>query len=275
MIQQGTWPARTIPIGKNIPLGTATPDLSKLAAPGAYKLLVGLEKTTVENGWNFWVYPAASEVTKPAEVTETDNWVEAAKALGNGAKVLFTPKQSDLDPSRSPAMKRVPVFWNIQMTVRPPRNNEPKFDAMLGLLCTPKHPALAHFPTEGNCDWQWTPLVDNVRSINLSEMPIELKPIVAAIDDWNRNWRLGVLFECKAGNGRLMVCAIPLPASSPGARQLHRSILDYMGGDKFAPPVSVPIAELQKLWLGGTESGATPAVRKFDADLNDGSGAQP
>ena len=91
------------------------------------------------------------------------------------------------------------------MTVRPPRNNTPRFDAMLGLLADPAHAALAQFPTTEACDWQWTPLIDNVRSVNLTGAPREMKPIVAAIDDWNRNWRLGVIFECAVGPGDVFV----------------------------------------------------------------------
>src|ERR1700730_15082587 len=40
VMAQGEWEPRTIPIGKNFPLGKISADLSKLAAPGAYKLLV-------------------------------------------------------------------------------------------------------------------------------------------------------------------------------------------------------------------------------------------
>lgn len=276
-VVQGSWPVRDIPIGKNIPLGKVTADLSKLAAPAAYKLVVGLEKTAVENDWNFWLYPAQIEASVPADVLLTSNWAEAEARLATGGKVLFTP--AALDPAKSPKMKNVPVFWNIQMTVRPPRNPLPKFDAMLGISCDPKHPALAEFPTEENCDWQWTPLVNDVPSVNLNEAPRELKPIVAAIDDWNRNWRLGVIFECKVGNGRLLVSAINLPSSSAaiGAAQLHRSLLDYMETAAFNPSVSLPLEQARKLFVISDAASAqsAPSPRAFDPDLNDGSERPP
>ncbi len=69
--------------------------------------------------------------------------------------------------TKCPPMRNVPVFWNIQMTVRPPRNPRPRFDAFLGLLCDTNSPALAEFPTDKNCDWQWTQLINGVRSVNL------------------------------------------------------------------------------------------------------------
>ena len=86
----------------------------------------------------------------------------------------------------------------------PAANRRPRFDAMLGLLCNTNHPALAEFPTDKNCDWQWTQLINGVRSVNLTATPRELLPIVWAIDDWNRNWKLGVIFECNVGPGRLL-----------------------------------------------------------------------
>jgi len=168
-------------------------------------------------------------------------------------------------------MKNVPVFWNIQMTVRPPQNPRPRFDAFLGLLCETNHPALAEFPTDTYCDWQWTPLINNVRAINLTAAPRQLKPIVWAIDDWNRNWKLGVIFECKVGAGKLMVSAINLDDESGSAesKQLRRSLLDYMGSRRFNPPVTLTRELARSLWSRGS-SGASEPARAFDPDLNDG-----
>jgi hypothetical protein len=251
--------------------------LAKLPAPGAYKLVVGVkgENVAAENDWNLWLYPSAIENGMPADVLVTDVWADAEARLAAGGKVLFTPRATDLDPAKSPPMKKLPVFWNIQMTVRPPRNPTPRFDAMLGLLCDPKHPALAEFPTDRNCDWQWTPLVDGVKSVNLTEAPRELRPIVAAIDDWNRNWRLGVIFECRVGPGRLLVSAIDLKNSAPGAQQLRRSLLDYAAGRKFQPAARLTPEQASQLWHTGPADSAPATPRAPDSDLDDGSGRRP
>jgi hypothetical protein len=276
-VADGHWEARDIPIGKNIPLGHVAVELGKLAAPAAYKLVVGLQGTAVENDWNFWLYPPPAESTAPAGVLVTSTWADAEARLAAGGKVLFVPKGADLDPAKSPPMKRVPVFWNIQMTVRPPQNRAPRFDAMLGLLVEAKHPALAEFPTDRNCDWQWTPLIDNVRSVNLREMPGELTPIVAAIDDWNRNWRLGVIFEARVGRGSLLVSAIDLEKADGSAvlKQLRKSLLDYAAGESFRPAASLTPEQARSLWAKSAVPAAEPAQRTFDADLDDGSGQRP
>jgi len=272
-VANGDWDARDIPIGKNIPIGKVSADLSKLTAPGAYKLVVGLKDSSVENDWNFWLYPAQVDTNTPSDVLVTRDWKEAMTKLAAGGKVLFMPGSGDLDPTKCPPMKNVQVFWNIQMTVRPPANPIAKFDAMLGLLCDTNHPALAEFPTEANCDWQWTQLVNNVRSVNLTAAPRELKPIVWAIDDWNRNWKLGVIFECNVGPGRLLVSAINLAGKRGGSelQQLRRSLLDYMAGEKFKPAATLTPEQAGSLW---TEASSAPAstqpTRKFDPDLNDG-----
>ncbi|HEY3760199.1 MAG TPA: hypothetical protein VGN23_00425 [Verrucomicrobiae bacterium] len=269
----GDWDARDLPIGKNIPLGKVSADLSKLAAPGAYKLVVGLKNTNIQNDWNIWLYPAQIEPSKTADVLITNNWAAAQTALAAGGKVLFMPTAADLDPTRCPPMKNVPIFWNIQMTVRPPQNPRPRFDAMLGLLCETDSPALAEFPTDKNCDWQWTPLINNVRSVNLENAPRSLKPIVWAIDDWNRNWKLGVIFECNVGPGRLLVSAINLDGDhgAPGLQQLRRSLLDYIGSDKFHPTVRLTPDQASSLWARSNSSNTQQPARVFDPDLNDGS----
>jgi beta-galactosidase len=284
-VASGNWEARDIPIGKNTPLGKISADLSKLPAPAQYKLvaMVGPEQLLqsslrnspgyFQNDWNFWLYPAQVNTNTPSDVLVTRTWSEAANRLAAGGKVLFMPGAGDLDPATCPPMKNVPVFWNIQMTVRPPQNPRPKFDAMLGLLCDTNSPALAEFPTEANCDWQWTPLVNNVRSVNLESAPRSLRPIVWAIDDWNRNWRLGVIFECNVGPGRLLVSAIDLDNDRGGSEllQLRRSLLDYMAGNNFKPVATLTPEQAGNLWTKAISMPeSTEPARKFDPDLNDG-----
>ncbi|MEY4917995.1 MAG: Beta-glucuronidase, partial [Verrucomicrobiota bacterium] len=268
-------PVTDIPVGFKGKSGNFKMELNKLPAPARYQLFVSASTASgdrFENDWNFWLYPTQVEDSKTSDVLVTSVWTDAEKKLAGGGKVLFMPTSADLDPSKCPPMKNVPVFWNIQMTVRPPQNRSPRFDAMLGLLCDTNHPALAEFPTDKNCDWQWTQLINGVRSVNLTAAPRELKPIVWAIDDWNRNWKLGVIFECNVGAGKLLVSAINLDNERGGSelKQLRRSLLDYMGGGKFQPAATLTPEQARGLWTRGNSTTNEPA-RVFDPDLNDGS----
>jgi hypothetical protein len=250
-VKEKDLPAREIPIGKNIPLGTAEADLSQFASPMHYKLIVGLRGTKIENDWNFWLYPAQVETTAPADILLTGNWKEAQAKLAAGGKVLYTPPANELDDT-CPPLNNVPVFWNRLMN--------PKLEAMLGLVCDAKHPALAQFPTDTWCDFQWTELVRNVRAINVEHAPRELRPIVSAIDDWARNYKLGVLFECRVGPGTLLVSAIDLQSNlerRTTASQLRKSVLSYMAGGNFDPKIALTAAQADQLWPANRPRAAT------------------
>jgi beta-galactosidase len=240
-MMRGAFSSATIPIGKNFALGKVAIDLSRLTAPGAYKLVASIDSagSHFENDWNFWLYPAQISSTVPGDVLVTSSWNDTEKQLAAGGKVLFLPRNADLDWS-SPPLARVPVFWNAQMG--------PTWSRMLGLYCETNHPALAEFPTEPNCDWQWTELLRNTRAINLDIMRSGLQPMVWAIDDWNRNYKLGLIFEANVSAGKLLVCSIDLNNNlSPVAQQLRRSLLDYMGGPQFQPRTDISPADFESL----------------------------
>lgn len=269
-VAEGKLPARLVPLGKNIPLGNIRFDLSKLAAPRRYKLAVHLAGTPFENDWDFWLYSAEINDATPGHILITSRWDEAEDNLNKGGKVLFVPGNADLDWF-SPPLDVVPVFWNRLMG--------PAWGRMLGLLPNTRHPALAEFPTEANFGWQWAEVVRNVRALNMDHLPRELQPIVWAIDDWNRNYKLGVVFECRVGRGRLMVSSLDLanpPENNPVARQLRRSLLDYMAGAKFQPSVPVTAAQIRGLLfdtrimrqLGAAATAEGEAAKAIDGDPN-------
>jgi hypothetical protein len=117
------------------------------------------------------------------------------------------------------------------------RNKVPVAPGTLGILCEPGHPALAGFPTEFHGNWQWWQLVKNSRPVILDDMPPGYRPIVQVIDNFERNHKLGLIFEARVGKGRLLVCAIDLLRlkDKPEARQMLRSLLDYAASSRFAP----------------------------------------
>lgn len=239
-VARGSWFARAIPRGKNIALGSVSADLSRLPAPAQYVLVTELHGAKLfSNQWNFWVYPEHVDFTGATEVMATGSWREAESRLAAGGNVLFTPSASML-PAENPKMSTVPTFWNRLMN--------PGGAWMLGLLCDTAHPALKGFPTEAHCDWQWSEVAGNAHALNMDTLPSGLEPVVQAIDDWNRNWKLGLLYECKVGPGRLMVCGIDLESPRAGAASLRQSILRYMQSAAFQPTVAVGAAELHRLF---------------------------
>ena len=274
----GEFTTRSIPIGKNIPLGRISADLS-LFPPGDYSLTVTVGPESVvdavgkirggkrtatrgdyfQNSWNFWVYPERLSDDHPAgdakcplspspNILVTRSWEEAEKKLASGGRVLFIPLNSELNWT-SPPLDNVPVFWNRQMG--------PAWGRMLGLLVERrpeelKSAALSQFPTKAHFDWQWASMISNVRAINLDRLPAQLEPTVWAIDDWNRNYKLGVLFECTVGDGKLLVSAFDVSKpgnSNPVARRLRYSLLNYISSDCFQPKTPVLAEQIRGLFF--------------------------
>ncbi len=233
VLQRSGWTIDRLDLGSAQRVGKITAQLSRLPAPAAYSLVVGLEGTPFENDWNFWLYPGTGAMERISSVVETQSFEEALKALEAGRKVLFMPAYNQL-AWQSPPVGRVPIFWNRLMG--------PSWERFLGLLCDNRHPSLAGFPTESCYDWQWEPILRSSRAINMGALPKTLEPIVQVIDDWNRNYKLGFLFECNVDRGKLLVCAANLrstPSTSAAVRQLRDSLLDYMESEAFRPAVSL------------------------------------
>ena len=153
----------------------------------------------------------------------------------------------------------MPTFWNLLL-----------FNQIgtMGLLCQNEHPALSQFPTSYHSDWQWADILgrysaaqsfrdagapldycdeleeqwgdvrDRSKAIVLNDAPEGFRPIVQAIDNYKRNYRLGVIFETRVGAGSLLVCAIDLDTDiedRPAAKCLKKSLFDYVSSDAFKP----------------------------------------
>jgi hypothetical protein len=245
VVARGELPGRTIPFGNGIPLGTVRFDLGSLETPAVYTLVVGLRGTPFENDWRFWVYPDAPPIETPADVRFASAFDDETRAtLAAGGKVLLMPRPDQL-AWESPPFGFAPIFWNRQLF--------PRWDRSLGILADPGHPALARFPTESFADWQWEELFQpRCRAVNLNTLPPALQPIVQGIDDWNRNDKLGLLFEARVLAGRLLVSAFDLTIDAvkmPAKRQLLASLTAYMASERFTPAVSLAPSDVAALFF--------------------------
>ena len=92
-----------------------------------------------------------------------------------------------------------------------------------------KHPALAGFPTSFHSDYQWREIIFKGVNVVL-DGDKDADVIVRGIDNVTLNRNLGVIWEKRRGNGRVVYCSLDLEAAKdlPEARALRRSLLDYM-----------------------------------------------
>ena len=247
VVAHGRLGPQTIPVDNATVLGSVSVSLRQIPAPARYRFVVALAGTPFENDWHVWVYPPKTATPPdPANVLvtgELDAAALAALAAGGNVLLAVPPARVRNPPPAQVALGFSSIFWNTAWT----RGQPP---TTLGLLCDPRHPALADFPTDFHSNWQWWYLVSRATPLRLDGLPAATQPIVQVIDDWFTARKLGLVFEARVGRGRLVVCSIDLTdaaGDNPVARQLRTSLLRYMAGNRFAPSVDVSVASLAQL----------------------------
>ena len=241
----GALPVQDVPVGNGLPLGEVKLALTHLRAPARYQLVVGLPGTPFENDWNLWMYPAAAKPAHPV-VLVTDKLDAAARdLLARGGRVLLTIPAShvrnfDVAPVK---LGFSSIFWNTAWTGR-------QAPTTLGILCDPKHPALAEFPTDFCSDWQWWYLIHRAGALRLDGLPRDLKPVVRVIDDWVTARPLGLIVEGRVGTGKIVICGFDLTSGAltdPVARQMRTSLTDYLASPRCRPVTELTPAAIDAL----------------------------
>lgn len=188
-----------------------------------------------------WIYPRGGQTTPPGVTLTQGFTAETGKILAAGGTVLLCADANR--PFRgTPGGGFTPDFWCWSMFKNVP--------GTLGLAIRADHPSLAGFPTETHPNWQWLHLARGAQPIRLDGCTPGLVPAVEVIDNPERAQRLGLIFEARVGPGRLLVCAIDLPALAPHhpeARALLGSLRHYTASPHFKPTVDLPPDSLTDL----------------------------
>jgi beta-galactosidase len=239
-VASGSLPPVDLPTGNTVNLGDIQCPLDSITKAGAYRLTVALKNTPYINDWDFWVYPKQLDMPAANDVIVADNVnADVIKAMKAGKKVLFI-SPNNADGKFSVPNNFLPVFWSFTWF--------PDQKATLGMLCDPKHPALADFSTDFHSNWQWWEVANRSRAFILNNTSPDFLPIVQAVDDYHRNNKLGVIFEAQVGNGRVILCGMDIQNNldnRPVARQLRYSLLKYMGSPAFEPKHAIDIQSLK------------------------------
>ncbi|WP_295124871.1 sugar-binding domain-containing protein [uncultured Chitinophaga sp.] len=198
------------------------------------------------NDWDFWVYPATVNTTSPQNIlTATSLTPEAlAKLDAGGTVLLLLNGRIAQDKGAKIITGMSTVFWNTEWTTGQAPHT-------LGILCNPKSPLFAGFPTEYHSNWQWWDILHTAQTMHLKDFPAGLTPSVQLIDTWFEARKLGLLFEGKVGKGKIVVTSIDFSKDLDkrlGARQLYHSLLGYMNGKTFNPQVALEASAIKALY---------------------------
>ena len=244
--------------GELAKVGTLKPAIASVRKAEKVTLALSIDGTPYRNDYSLWIYPAADKEVAPSEdICVTDDLDAHLKYLTEGGKVLWFPSK-DKHKDQTVGGLFQTDYWNYRMFRTICENlDRPVSPGTLGILTDPGHPALADFPTEFHTNWQWFPIIKQSYPMILDRLSDDYRPIVQVIDNVERNHKLGLLFEFKVGNGKLLVCMSDLKAvqDKPEARQFYRSILEYMESSAFAPYYSLSAKDLQDLFTAKVKTG--------------------
>lgn len=213
-----------------------------------------------ENSYELVLYPSKNMQIKETLIAPsytassgqtvylTNDYTEAKGMLAEGKRVLYLPNE---------VKEKIQGFyctdfWCYPMfrTISESMGKEVPIGTM-GLCIEKDHPALAQFPTEKYSTPQWYAIVSESDCAILEDVTEKsFRPIVQMIDNFERNHKLGILFEGKAGEGKLLVCTSRLSniADRVEVQQFAKSILDYAASDAFEPEEELSMDKLQNIF---------------------------
>lgn len=241
-IASGETEAVKLPMGNSGKILDVEVDLQNIKSAAELIVTVKIKNTNYCNHWSLWVYPNNIDLKVPEEITIRQSASEAVKELDQGKKVLLIPTPEQFKSEEVPA-GFTSIFWNTEWT----SGQKPH---TLGILCNPEAPALKNFITDNHTNWQWFDLITNSNFMVLDSLPEEIIPIVQVVDDWNKNRKLGLVFEASVGKGKLLMCSIDLNSDTnkrPVARQMLHSLLKYMESNNFNPKIKIETEDLNSL----------------------------
>ncbi|MCC3373857.1 glycoside hydrolase family 2 TIM barrel-domain containing protein [Cohnella sp. REN36] len=240
------------------PNGEAYVDIADLsvelpAVPAMTKVVLALEvaNTDIRKTYDLWIYPQDVPLDRTSGgVHWAEEWSDDVLArLERGENVVLLPRPDRvtraIEGTYCTDFWCYPMFRSISESM-----GKPVPVGTLGLLIENGHAALADFPSETHSTYPWWTLVSHSRSFILDDLPSALEPIVRTIDNFERNHKLGFLFECRVRNGNLLACALDIERvlETPEGRQFLSSLDRYARSEAFRPQVEVGAEAIRKLF---------------------------
>ena len=241
-IASHTFASTTYPLGNGHKIGRFSAPLDRFTTATRLELVVSSSDGSWKNSWPIWVFPAAPVPEAPADLFVLQSaGPELRAALEAGRKVLLLPSRADL---AAPIDARfIPVFWSPL--------HFPDQPGTLGATIDPEHPVFASFPTDTHTNWQWWELFSTSCAMDLDGLSNKPAMPLRFVDKYNRNALPAALWEAKDGTGKLFVCTLDITSdleNRHAARQLRRSVFEYLGSDRFQPSTNLDPAALDSLF---------------------------
>ncbi|NLK22213.1 MAG: beta-glucuronidase [Epulopiscium sp.] len=201
--------------------------LPKVLEPKKLTLTIKISEADIKNAYDIWIYPQDIPSNRDEDIIITESIEEARKSLKEGKKVLYYPQ--DLDDMNSIEGTYCTDFWCYPMFKSISKSmGKPVPVGTLGLCIQNNHPIFNNFPTESHTTPQWYDIITNSRAMILDGENVE--PIVWVVDNFERNHKLGIIYELTIEEGKLLVCTSNLRRikNSHSAKWLEYSIIQQL-----------------------------------------------
>lgn len=242
-----------------VELGNADITLPEGGDAAVYTLTLTVPGTAMKNTYELYCYPpkrSSLNINTVSNICQngthlflTQDFEEANALLQQGKRVLYLPNEvkESLEGFYCTDFWCYPMFRDICEWMK-----KPVAVGTMGLLIQTEHPALKDFPTHKYATPQWYQLVSNADCAILDDATDKAyRPIVQMVDNFERNHKLGILFEGKVGEGSLMICTSRLSAIADRTevKQFTQSLLDYLTSDAFAPADTLDMDKLRNVFV--------------------------
>lgn len=236
-------------------IGELRLSLSEICRPEQLALEVRICDTEYRNHWNIWVYPEEKERREEGEIRICRALDEQCRQqLEAGDCVLYLANAQDC---RMRDVRFLPVFWSLWWFWWNWRD-QPVKPGTMGILCDPEHPVFARFPTEYHSDYQWWDILEKSKVFLLPAGQKKPEILLQMVDDYHISAHLAPLVQARIGKGRLVACSLDLISDlehRPAAKQLYKSLINYMKEDTFSPSCVCTLEEFrQAIQYHGAES---------------------
>ena len=202
----------------------------------------------VQNRWAITILPPVQPVAWERDgVSIVHTITDAMPLLQQGKRVLLLPSE---------VKQAIPGFycadfWNYHMfrLISESIGKEVPVGTM-GLCIQAEHPIAKRMYSAEYSTPVWYDAVSHADCAVLDAMPEGYRPVVQMIDNWERNHRLGLLFETNVAGGSLLVCTIRLEEiqDTLSGNRLAHAVLDYCSSDAFCPEIRLNVADLTNLF---------------------------
>ncbi|MBR7173679.1 MAG: hypothetical protein IKD50_04545 [Clostridia bacterium] len=232
-LRQGRLPEAAVPAGSVKDHGIISVPLDGFEK--ATRLTLTVSFCGNANEYPLWVYPETRPVC-PASVHECRSFDEKARSiLRDGGIVYLSPDSTREALPHSIQAQFSPDFWSVCTFGHQAGG--------MGQLIDESHPLFQNFPTESWNNWQWWIMAGQRAMI----LPEKIRCIVEEMDSYAFLRPMAKMFECRCGNGRLLVSSLGLHRLQqyPETRALLAAVYTYMSSNRFCPT-----QKLSENWIG-------------------------